>query len=114
VCACGNYRIIRDKKEDPKICEQCGVEFVVSHICRYQLGYIKLSCLVTHVLYLKRLPNYITNLLDKSLAELEDINKFVINCKLPLLNRDFLVVIVRLVCYYNYLTEVGLHKHSPI
>nr|WFD57520.1 RNA polymerase beta' subunit [Brandisia glabrescens]WFD57700.1 RNA polymerase beta' subunit [Brandisia glabrescens] len=73
ICACGNYRVIGDEKEDPKSCEQCGVEFVDSRIRRYQMGYIKLACPVTHVWYLKRLPSYIANLLDKPLKELEGL-----------------------------------------
>nr|YP_009753865.1 RNA polymerase beta' subunit [Trichosanthes lobata]YP_010721113.1 RNA polymerase beta' subunit [Trichosanthes cucumerina]QIT05813.1 RNA polymerase beta' subunit [Trichosanthes lobata]UTQ75359.1 RNA polymerase beta' subunit [Trichosanthes cucumerina] len=73
ICACGNYRVIGDKKEDSKFCEQCGVEFVDSRIRRYQMGYIKLACPVTHVWYLKRLPSYIANLLDKPLKELEGL-----------------------------------------
>nr|WRQ20076.1 RNA polymerase beta' subunit [Indigofera koreana] len=73
ICACGNYRVIGDKKDEPKFCEQCGVEFVDSRIRRYQMGYIKLACLVTHVWYLKRLPSYIANLLDKPLKELEGL-----------------------------------------
>nr|YP_009423520.1 RNA polymerase beta' subunit [Burmeistera crispiloba]AQS81861.1 RNA polymerase beta' subunit [Burmeistera crispiloba] len=73
ICACGNYRVIGDKKEDPKFCEQCGVEFVDSQIRRYQMGYIKLACPVTHVWYLRRLPSYIANLLDKPLKELEGL-----------------------------------------
>ncbi|KAL3651970.1 hypothetical protein CASFOL_001651 [Castilleja foliolosa] len=73
ICACGNYRVIGDEKEDPKFCEQCGVEFVDSRIRRYQMGYIKLACPVTHVWYLKRLPSYIANLLDKPLQELEGL-----------------------------------------
>ncbi len=75
ICPCGNYRKIgdRDKKKDPNFCEQCGVEFVNSRIRRYQMGYIKLACPVTHVWYLKRLPSYIANLLDKPLKELEGI-----------------------------------------
>nr|UED22347.1 RNA polymerase beta' subunit [Rehmannia glutinosa] len=73
ICACGNYRVIGDAKEDPKSCEQCGVEFVDSRIRRYQMGYIKLACPVTHVWYLKRLPSYIANLLDKPLKELEGL-----------------------------------------
>nr|YP_009768576.1 RNA polymerase beta' subunit [Macrolobium huberianum]QIS99194.1 RNA polymerase beta' subunit [Macrolobium huberianum] len=73
ICACGNYRVIGNKKEEPKFCEQCGVEFVDSRIRRYQMGYIKLSCPVTHVWYLKRLPSYIANLLDKPLKELEGL-----------------------------------------
>nr|YP_010266761.1 RNA polymerase beta' subunit [Triadica sebifera]UIF92068.1 RNA polymerase beta' subunit [Triadica sebifera] len=73
ICACGNYQVIRNEKEDPKFCEQCGVEFVDSRIRRYQMGYIKLACPVTHVWYLKRLPSYIANLLDKPLKELEGL-----------------------------------------
>nr|WKK48653.1 RNA polymerase beta' subunit [Rotala rotundifolia] len=73
ICACGNYRVIGDEKEDPQFCEQCGVEFVDSRIRRYQMGYIKLACPVTHVWYLKRLPSYIAKLLDKPLKELEGL-----------------------------------------
>nr|YP_009365567.1 RpoC1 [Magnolia biondii]ARJ61079.1 RpoC1 [Magnolia biondii] len=73
ICACGNYRVIGNEKEDPKFCEQCGVEFVDSRIRRYQMGYIKLACPVTHVWYLKRLPSYIASLLDKPLKELEGL-----------------------------------------
>nr|YP_010601263.1 RNA polymerase beta' subunit [Clematis tibetana]QFV17285.1 RNA polymerase beta' subunit [Clematis tangutica]WAL35393.1 RNA polymerase beta' subunit [Clematis tibetana] len=73
ICACGNYRVIGDEKKDQKFCEQCGVEFVDSRVRRYQMGYIKLACPVTHVWYLKRLPSYIANLLDKPLKELEGL-----------------------------------------
>nr|YP_009403804.1 RNA polymerase beta' subunit [Legenere valdiviana]ASA35070.1 RNA polymerase beta' subunit [Legenere valdiviana] len=73
ICACGNYRESGDKKEDTRFCEQCGVEFVDSRIRRYQMGYIKLACPVTHVWYLRRLPSYIANLLDKPLKELEGL-----------------------------------------
>nr|YP_010512720.1 RNA polymerase beta' subunit [Machaerium brasiliense]UXL84127.1 RNA polymerase beta' subunit [Machaerium brasiliense] len=73
ICACGNYRVIGDKKDNKKFCEQCGVEFIDSRIRRYQMGYIKLACPVTHVWYLKRLPSYIANLLDKPLKELEGL-----------------------------------------
>nr|YP_010581311.1 RNA polymerase beta' subunit [Roridula gorgonias]UZT27632.1 RNA polymerase beta' subunit [Roridula gorgonias] len=73
ICACGKYGGIGDEKEDPKFCEQCGVEFVDSRIRRYQMGYIKLACPVTHVWYLKRLPSYIANFLDKPLKELEGL-----------------------------------------
>nr|QUM38755.1 RNA polymerase beta' subunit [Lilium bulbiferum] len=73
ICSCGNYRVIRAEKEDSKFCEQCGVEFVDSRIRRYKMGYIKLACPVTHVWYLKRIPSYIANLLDKPLKELEGL-----------------------------------------
>ena len=72
-CACGIYREIGAEKENPRFCQQCGVEFVNSRIRRYQMGYIKLACSVTHVWYLKRLPSYIANLLDKSLKELKSL-----------------------------------------
>jgi DNA-directed RNA polymerase subunit beta' len=37
------------------------------------MGYIKLACPVTHVWYLKGLPSYIANLLDKPLKKLEGL-----------------------------------------
>nr|QBE88723.1 RNA polymerase beta' subunit [Hypertelis spergulacea] len=73
ICACGNSRGSRDQKEDHNFCEQCGVEFVDSRIRRYQMGYIKLACPVTHVWYLKRLPSYIANFLDQPLKDLEGL-----------------------------------------
>nr|YP_010457518.1 RNA polymerase beta' subunit [Microtropis osmanthoides]UUA68790.1 RNA polymerase beta' subunit [Microtropis osmanthoides] len=73
ICACGNYRVIGDEKKDLNFCEQCGVEFVNSRIRRYQMGYIKLACPVTHVWYLKRLPSYIAYFLDRPLKELEGL-----------------------------------------
>ncbi|CAN1361368.1 DNA-directed RNA polymerase subunit beta' [Linum perenne] len=65
--------VIGDQKKQKTFCEQCGVEFVDSRIRRYQMGYIKLAYPVTHVWYLKRLPSYIANLLDKPLKELESL-----------------------------------------
>jgi DNA-directed RNA polymerase subunit beta' len=74
-CACGKYKYkeIGAEKENPRFCEECGVEFGNSRVRRYQMGYIKLACPVTHVWYLKRLPSYIANLLDKSLKELKSL-----------------------------------------
>ncbi|CAN6482966.1 unnamed protein product [Victoria cruziana] len=73
ICACGNYQVIGGEKEKPKFCEQCGVESVDFWIQRYQMGYIKLACPMTHMWYLERLPSYIANLLDKPLKELEGL-----------------------------------------
>nr|WVH38586.1 RNA polymerase beta' subunit [Schlechtendalia luzulifolia] len=84
ICACGNSRVIGDEKEDPKFCEQCGVEFVNSRIRRYQMGYIKLECPVIHVWYLKRSPNYIANLLDKPFQELEGLVYRGFSCARPI------------------------------
>ena len=72
-CACGNYREIGLEKEESRFCQKCGVEFGSSRIRRYQMGYIKLIYPVTHVWYLKRLPSYIANLLDKPLKELKGL-----------------------------------------
>nr|YP_010290966.1 RNA polymerase beta' subunit [Juncus alatus]ULQ66556.1 RNA polymerase beta' subunit [Juncus alatus] len=72
-CACGNYREIGSEKENPRFCEKCGVQFIHSRIRRYQMGYIKLICPVTHVWYFKRLPSYIANLLDKPFQELKSL-----------------------------------------
>jgi len=55
----------RKKRTLNFVCVECGVEFVDSRIRRSKMGYIKLACPVTHVWYLKRLPSYIANLLDK-------------------------------------------------
>nr|YP_003933913.1 RNA polymerase beta [Erodium texanum]ACH47346.1 RNA polymerase beta [Erodium texanum]ADJ66312.1 RNA polymerase beta [Erodium texanum]AKF43435.1 RNA polymerase beta' subunit [Erodium texanum] len=73
VCACGISGKLGDQKEKRTFCGDCGVEFANSQIRRYQMGYIKLTCPVTHVWYLRRLPSYIANLLDKPLKELEDL-----------------------------------------
>ena len=73
ICACGNSRGIGDQKENLPFCEQCGVEFDTSWTRRFQMGYIKLACPVTHVWYLKHLPSSIANLLDKPLKELEGL-----------------------------------------
>nr|YP_003934052.1 RNA polymerase beta [Geranium palmatum]ACH47349.1 RNA polymerase beta [Geranium palmatum]ADJ66351.1 RNA polymerase beta [Geranium palmatum] len=73
ICACGYYGEFGDQKEKRTFCGDCGVEFSNCRIRRYQMGYIKLACPVTHVWYLRRLPSYIANLLDKPLKELEDL-----------------------------------------
>nr|YP_010489175.1 RNA polymerase beta' subunit [Incarvillea lutea]UWK23405.1 RNA polymerase beta' subunit [Incarvillea lutea] len=74
ICACETSPEIGEKKKrGGRFCKECGVEFVNSRIRRYQMGYIKLACPVTHVWYLKRLPSSIANLLDKPLRELEGL-----------------------------------------
>nr|YP_009425275.1 RNA polymerase beta' subunit [Asplenium prolongatum]ASU93950.1 RNA polymerase beta' subunit [Asplenium prolongatum] len=71
VCACGNYRSVDNEEKYSNFCKHCGVEFTDSRVRRYQMGYIKLACPVTHVWFLKRIPSYIANLLAKPLKELE-------------------------------------------
>ncbi|YP_006460344.1 RNA polymerase beta (chloroplast) [Vigna unguiculata] len=107
ICACGNYRVIRDKKDDPKFCEQCGVEFIDSRIRRYQMGYIKLACVVTHAWYLKRLPSYIANLLDKPLKELESLVYGDVSFARPVVKKP---TFLRLRGSFEY--EIQSWKHS--
>nr|YP_010599104.1 RNA polymerase beta' subunit [Primulina mabaensis]WAL03481.1 RNA polymerase beta' subunit [Primulina mabaensis] len=107
ICACGNYRVIGDEKEDPNLCEQCGVEFVDSRIRRYQMGYIKLACPVTHVWYLKRLPSYIANLLDKPLKELEGLVYCDFSFARPIMKKP---TFLRLRGFFEY--EIESWKYS--
>ncbi|TYG56988.1 hypothetical protein ES288_D08G107600v1 [Gossypium darwinii] len=63
ICACGNYRVIGNQKEGPKF--------------------------LTNVWYLKHLPSYIANLLDKPLKELEGL----VYCDVPIAKkRTFLLL----------------------
>lgn len=41
----------------PQICPQCQVEFTLSRIRRYRMGFIGLACSVTHIWYLNSRPN---------------------------------------------------------
>ncbi|KAH7302642.1 hypothetical protein KP509_23G081100 [Ceratopteris richardii] len=73
VCACGNYQSINNEDTSSTFCKQCGVEFTDSQVRRYQMGYIKLVCPVTHGWFSKRVPSYIANSLAKPLKELESL-----------------------------------------
>lgn len=58
-CKCGKYNgFILDK-----ICEECQVEIIESRVRRYRMGYIDLTCPVTHLWYLKGVPSYLCVLL---------------------------------------------------
>lgn len=58
-CYCGKYRgFLIDK-----ICDECQVELIEARVRRYRMGYIDLTCPVTHLWYLKGVPNYILILL---------------------------------------------------
>ena len=74
-CKCGKYNgFILDK-----ICEECQVEIIESRVRRYRMGYIDLTCPVTHLWYLKGVPNYLCVLLkciDKEI-KVSDIEQIV-------------------------------------
>jgi DNA-directed RNA polymerase subunit beta' len=58
-CNCGKYNgfILN------KICEECQVEITEARVRRYRMGYIELTCPVTHLWYLKGVPSYLSTLL---------------------------------------------------
>jgi DNA-directed RNA polymerase subunit beta' len=76
-CKCGKYNgFILDK-----VCEECQVEIIEARVRRYRMGYIELTCPVTHLWYLKGVPNYLCILLkciDKKItvSEIEQIVYF--------------------------------------
>ena len=76
-CKCGKYNgFIPDK-----ICEECQVEIIEARVRRYRMGYIDLTCPVTHLWYLKGVPNYLLILLkcispDIKISNLEQIVYF--------------------------------------
>ena len=76
-CKCGKYNgFILDK-----VCEECNVEIIDSRVRRYRMGYIELTCPITHLWYLKGIPNYLLVLLrcfdeNLSINNLEQIVYF--------------------------------------
>jgi DNA-directed RNA polymerase subunit beta' len=76
-CKCGKYNgFVLDK-----ICEECQVEIIEARVRRYRMGYIDLTCPVTHLWYLKGIPNYLCILLrcideEMSISEIEKVVYF--------------------------------------
>ena len=58
-----NNKELKFEPISKKFCPDCEVEYTFSLIRRYQLGYIELASPVTHVWYLKGMPNNISILL---------------------------------------------------
>jgi DNA-directed RNA polymerase subunit beta' len=58
-CRCGKYSGFALNK----ICDNCFVEVIEARVRRYRMGYIELTCPITHLWYLKGSPNYLTILL---------------------------------------------------
>jgi len=75
-CHCGKYKRVYHKG---LICERCGVDVVESNVRRHRMGYIELVSPVTHVWYLKSLPNLMTVLLRIKRRELEERVYFTLN-----------------------------------
>jgi DNA-directed RNA polymerase subunit beta' len=76
-CKCGKYNgFVLDK-----ICDECQVELIEARVRRYRMGYIDLTCPITHLWYLKGVPNYLCILLkcfDEKLkvADIEQVVYF--------------------------------------
>jgi DNA-directed RNA polymerase subunit beta' len=79
-CKCGKYNGFAIDK----ICEDCQVEIIEARVRRYRMGYIELTCPVTHLWYLKGVPSYLCILLKcfdekittvKTTARLGKLNK---------------------------------------
>jgi DNA-directed RNA polymerase subunit beta' len=73
-CSCGKYKRVYYKNF---ICERCGVELTESSVRRHRMGYINLVTPVTHIWYLKSIPNYISVLLKIGKKELENIIYYI-------------------------------------
>ena len=55
-CRCGKYNGFALDK----ICDECQVEVIEARVRRYRMGYIELTCPITHIWYLKGVPNYLS------------------------------------------------------
>jgi DNA-directed RNA polymerase subunit beta' len=58
-CKCGKYNGFAVDK----VCDECFVEIIEARVRRYRMGYIELTCPITHLWYLKGSPNYLCILL---------------------------------------------------
>jgi len=73
-CKCGKYNgFVLDK-----ICDECKVEIIEARVRRYRMGFIDLTCPITHIWYLKGIPSYLSILLkvydpNLTVEKLEDI-----------------------------------------
>ena len=74
-CKCGKYNgFVVDK-----ICDECQVEIIEARVRRYRMGYIDLICPITHLWYLKGIPNYLVILLRSynPTLSISDIEKII-------------------------------------
>ncbi|MFH1239564.1 MAG: DNA-directed RNA polymerase subunit beta', partial [bacterium] len=73
-CSCGKYKWIKHKGI---ICDRCGVEVTESKVRRERMGHIELAVPVSHIWYLRRLPNRMGVFLNMKLNELEKVIYYV-------------------------------------
>jgi DNA-directed RNA polymerase subunit beta' len=76
-CRCGKFKGFLLET----VCDECYVELIEARVRRYRMGYIELTCPVTHLWYLKGIPNYLCILLrcfdeELTVSDLEQIVYF--------------------------------------
>lgn len=69
-CYCGKYKKIRYRGIK---CDKCGVEITRSSVRRERMGHIELACPVAHIWYTRRVPSYMSLLLDISRRNLDRV-----------------------------------------
>ncbi len=104
-CSCGKYKWIKHKGI---ICDRCGVEVTESKVRRDRMGHIELAIPVSHIWYLRRLPNRMGIFLNMKLNELEKViyyvNYIVLNPGATSLKKKQLLTDEE---YQKYLQEYG-------
>ena len=119
-CRCGKYNGFALDK----ICDECEVEITEARVRRYRMGFIELTCPVTHNWYLKGVPNYLSILLSSfdeekgqkcSAKELEKViyfqNDYYSDPKAIL--KQFLYVDTSKNEFHSFLSELGGNNTFP-
>ncbi len=77
-CACGRYKKngVKSERNNPKRCENCGVELTKSSVRRERMGHIELAAPVSHIWYFKGIPSRMGLILDISPKNLERVLYF--------------------------------------
>ncbi len=77
-CSCGRYKKngVKSEKNNPKRCENCGVELTKSSVRRERMGHIELAAPVSHIWYFKGIPSRMGLILDISPKALERVLYF--------------------------------------
>ena len=102
-CRCGKYNGFALDR----ICDECNVEVTEARVRRYRMGFIQLTCPVTHNWYLKGVPSYLSIILsiynDKCNTRIID-NTVYFKGEEGLQSKD----------YPNFLTEFENRKRASL
>lgn len=72
-CLCGKYKRLKHRGV---MCEKCGVEVTQARVRRERMGHIELNSPVAHIWFLKSLPSRISQLVDLSMQDVEQVLYF--------------------------------------